>query len=92
MDITAAPAAQENPPPGINWTIHPDRLYDVNELRVLLRPARPMHRDTVYRIPERLLPKTRVGGEMRGSTMWKGADILAYLEASKRRRGLKAVA
>lgn len=58
--------------------LHPDRLYGVEEVRVILRPNRPMHPDTVYRIPERLLPKTRVGPS-RGSTMWKGRDLMRYL-------------
>jgi hypothetical protein len=58
--------------------LHPDRLYDVQEVRVILRPKKPMHPDTVYRIPERVLPKTRVGPN-RGSTMWKGRDLMRYL-------------
>jgi hypothetical protein len=58
--------------------LHPDRLYDVEEVRVILRPKKPMHPDTVYRIPERVLPKTRVGPN-RGSTMWKGRDLMRYL-------------
>jgi hypothetical protein len=61
--------------------LHADRLYDVDDVRIILRPKKPMHPDTVYRIPERLLPKTRVGPN-RGCTMWKGRDLMRYLGIS----------
>lgn len=86
------PEEESGTPAGEVITIHPDRLYDVEEVRTILRPRKPMHADTVYRIPERLLPKTRVGPR-RGNTMWKGAHLLAYLEGKtvNATRHLKAV-
>lgn len=60
--------------------VHPDRLYDVHEVARILSPSKPLHRDVVYRIPESLLRKTRVGAR-RGLTRWKGRDILAYLDS-----------
>jgi hypothetical protein len=59
-------------------TLHPTRLYDVDEVRVILNPRHPLHPDTVYRIPEKMLPKTKVGPR-RGRTMWKGLDLMRYL-------------
>lgn len=60
--------------------IHPDALYAAKAVAVLLAPTggKPLHVDTVYRIPERHLPKTRVGPR-RGRTLYRGRDILRYL-------------
>ena len=39
-------------------------------------------RNTVYEIPERDLPRTRVGPR-RGRTMFRGEDLLAYIIAGR---------
>ncbi len=57
---------------------HPDGLYNVQQTRRYLNPTRPLHPDSVYRIPEKMLPKTRVGPN-RGIVLYKGSDILKYL-------------
>lgn len=60
--------------------IHPEALYTAKDVAALLAPegGKPLHVDTVYRIPEALLKKTRVGPR-RGRTLYFGRHVLAYL-------------
>jgi len=67
--MTTAPTTQLNP----------ERLYDASQIAEYFG----IHRDTLYKIPDRLLPRTRVGPR-RGRTKFKGRDVLAYEERSKR--------
>lgn len=55
--------------------IHPERLYSAKQVAAFLGCAR----DTVYRIPDRLLPRSRVGPR-RGMTKFRGRAVLAYLD------------
>lgn len=55
--------------------LHPERLYDAKEVAKYLG----IHRDTLYRIPDRLLKRSRVGPR-RGRTKFKGRDVNAYIE------------
>lgn len=59
--------------------LHPERLYDAKTVAAYLG----IHRDTLYRIPDRLLPRSRVGPN-RGRTKFKGRNILAYVERMER--------
>lgn len=67
----------------MNDEIAPDRLYDANEVQQILGFKR---KKSVYEVPECQLPATWVGPR-RGKKMYRGRDLLAYLE-----RGRKAVA
>jgi hypothetical protein len=55
--------------------IHPERLYTAQAIGEYLG----LSRDSVYQIPDRHLPRTRVGPK-RGRVMFKGRDVLAYEE------------
>lgn len=59
--------------------INPHRLYDARETAEYFG----IHRDTLYKIPDKHLPRSRVGPR-RGRTKFKGADILAYEQRTKR--------
>lgn len=54
-------------------------LYSAAEAAQVLGFRR---RNTIYEIPERDLPRTRVGPR-RGRTMFRGEDLLAYLTAGR---------
>lgn len=60
--------------------INPDRLYTAAEVAELLGG---IHRDTVYRIPDRLLTRTRVGPR-RGITRFRGRAVLDYITKMER--------
>jgi hypothetical protein len=59
--------------------IHPERLYDARTAAELLG----IHRDTLYRIPDRLLPRSRVGPR-RGRTKFRGRALIEYLDRMER--------
>lgn len=59
--------------------LNPHRLYDAKVVAEYLG----IHRDTLYKIPDRHLPRSRVGPR-RGRTKFKGQDVLAYEERTKR--------
>lgn len=56
-------------------TLAPNRLYRADDLADLFQ----CDRDSIYRIPVRLLPRVRVGPRG-GATRFWGRDVLAYLE------------
>lgn len=60
--------------------ILPDALYSVDEVAEFLGTRRRM---TVYQIPEAELIPTWVGPR-RGRKMYRGRDVLRYLDAGRR--------
>jgi hypothetical protein len=60
--------------------ILPGALYSAAEVAALLGLG---HANRVYEIPESELIPTRVGAR-RGRKMFRGVDVLAYLDAGRR--------
>jgi hypothetical protein len=69
----------ESPAPSPVGGIVAERLYDVGEVQALLGLRR---RKSVYEIPERSLVPTWVGPR-RGKKMFRGQDVLSYLERGR---------
>jgi hypothetical protein len=76
-DLTGGPAVAAEGP-----RIVPDALYEAKEAATILGLAkRPK---TIYSIPEAQLVPTWVGPS-RGKKMFRGADLLAYMERGRRK-------
>lgn len=55
--------------------LHPERLYDAKAVAEYLG----IQRDTVYKISDRHLKRTRIGPS-RGRTKFRGRDVIAYID------------
>jgi hypothetical protein len=75
-DQTGGPAVAAEGP-----RIVPDALYEARKVAQILGLPRVK---SVYNIPERELVPTWVGPR-RGKKMFRGADVLAYLERGRRK-------
>lgn len=59
-------------------TIDPDTLYRADQASQFLQ----IHRDSLYRMPDHVLKRTRLGPK-KGSTRWLGRRLIAYMETGR---------
>jgi hypothetical protein len=82
-DSPVPPKPETSAAPVPRAGIAPSALYTAREAAELLGLQRVK---SVYEVPERHLPSTRVGPR-RGRKMFRGSDLLAYMDRGRRSPG-----